>query len=45
MDGKGSTLRIFEGRAENTAATISNVATKLLAPAWMKLNRPRTPGN
>jgi DNA-sulfur modification-associated len=36
-DGKGGVLRIVEGKAENTAATIGNVAAKILSPAWTEL--------
>ena len=36
-DGEGGTLSIVQGKAENTAATISNVAAKILSPAWTEL--------
>ncbi|MGW4129850.1 DNA sulfur modification protein DndB [Amycolatopsis japonica] len=36
-DGDGSKLKIVEGKAENTAATIGNVANKILSPRWVEL--------
>jgi DNA-sulfur modification-associated len=36
-DGYGGVLRIVEGKAENTAATINSVVNKILSPAWTDL--------
>lgn len=36
-DGRGGTLTIVDGKAENTAATINSTVNKILSPAWTDL--------